>query len=61
MCMSVLPQLGLCSMFVPGINEAQKRALDSPRTGVINDCNLLCRCWESNTEHSAKAASVLNH
>lgn len=61
MCMSVLSQLGLCSMFVPVICETQRRALDSPRTGVIDDCDLLCGCWKSNTEYSAKEASVLNH
>lgn len=36
----------MCTMYVPGTHTTE--GVESSGTGIMNDCEPLCRSWESN-------------
>lgn len=38
----------LCTMCLLCAHRSQKMALDPPKAGIVDNYELLCRCWETN-------------
>lgn len=57
--MSVLP----ACMYVHHVNvwgpQRPEEGTESTGTGIANGCESLCRCWETESPSSARAASAL--
>lgn len=50
-----------CTVYMPGAYRGQKRAPDTPRSRVIDGCELPCDCWDSNQGPLGRVSRVLNH
>jgi hypothetical protein len=45
-------------MYSCSAHRDQKRAKDSPKTGVTDSCEPLCECWEPNSRASGRAVTA---